>query len=355
MGDARGGAPAKPHKSVHGPTRALPLLVTKCDFLPMEVLVVKKARRPGDGSKVAGSGATILSSELHHWWPQGMSKFWADAQGCASQLRHDSRLQRSPPGSFGAITNAHAIKMKGPWNGTIEPIFDFADSNLPRIVDSILSNLTKIGERVTSAEARNKSIRPYPMTTDDYKALAEGVAALVLRSPGFRNYIRGNTSSMRKDFGLPPISARDSLIAGQIHQWYSTAVQSFQQANMILLFSRAKEFILGEGYLNNVRGSSYTFALRAVVPLTPELVVICYSGSGLVPPSALCWANGTAEDVSAINELAQIYTREFLYFRSEKPDVSEHFEKNEFLRLADHRASVVEEIIEAARKTRSRP
>jgi hypothetical protein len=192
------------------------------------------------------------------------------------------------------------------------------------------------------------------MTQEDYDAFAEGLASLVLRSPGFRNYIRSNTNGYRADSNIPDIGARDSLIAMQIHQWYSTTVASFQKSHMALLYSRHREFVLGEGYLNNVRGSSHTLSLRAVIPLTPELAVICYSGSGMSPPAPVCSLSVTAEDVDAINELAQIYGKEFIYFRSQRPKILSHFERNEFLVLEGHYATVVEEIVEAVRNTRLR-
>lgn len=86
----------------------------------------KKKRRPGDGSKLEGAGAKTPNRELHHWWPKGLSKYWADQDGLVSQLRYCGKLHRSTPKTFGAMTNAHAIKLEGPWNWPTEPIVNFS-------------------------------------------------------------------------------------------------------------------------------------------------------------------------------------------------------------------------------------
>ncbi|HEY4940033.1 MAG TPA: hypothetical protein VII56_01290 [Rhizomicrobium sp.] len=312
----------------------------------------KKKRRPGDGTKLEGAGAKIPNRELHHWWPKGLSKYWADQDGLVSQLRYCGKLHRSTPKTFGAMTNAHAIKLKGPWNSTIEPMFNFPDTNLPRIVGGILEALSVAYSADGNRAHGDRAIRPYAISGEDQDALSEGLASLVIRSPGYREFIRLNTNHYRERFGLPGIDGRDNLIAGQIHQWYSTAVASFQSANVVFLYSKAQEFIFGEGYLNNFQGTSYTFNLRAVVPLAPELAVICFSGSGRTPPSRCCSLCATPEDVAAINELSQVYTKEFVYFRSQQPTTLEVFSRNEFLQREYHRDAVVEGIIQAVREAR---
>ncbi len=121
----------------------------------------------------------------------------------------------------------------------------------------------------------------------------------------------------------------------------------------MFLYSKAKEFIFGEGYLNNFQGTSYASNLRAVVPLTPELAVVCFSGSWRTPPSRCCSLYATLEDVAAINELSQVYTKEFVYFRSQRPTILEVFSRNGFLRREYHRDAVIEAIIQTVREAKA--
>jgi len=67
-----------------------------------------------------------LKTELHHWWPQTLADHWAAGDGMVSVIRPNGTVHRAPPGAFGAITNAHHMKMGGPWDSTFEPIFQRA-------------------------------------------------------------------------------------------------------------------------------------------------------------------------------------------------------------------------------------
>jgi hypothetical protein len=64
-----------------------------------------------------------LKTELHHWWPRTLAEHWAASDGMVSVIRPNGNVHRAPPGAFGAITNAHHIKIGGPWDSTFEPIF----------------------------------------------------------------------------------------------------------------------------------------------------------------------------------------------------------------------------------------
>ena len=185
------------------------------------------------------------------------------------------------------------------------------------------------------------------MSTKEYEAFSEGLASLVLRSPEYRNRILLNTNHYRRAFGLSDADARGG-VAGNIHQWYHMAVSDFRNAFLLLLFSKSNEFIFGEGYLNNVAGSTYTHQLRAVLPLTPELAVIAFGGSGGAPPAQVCSLCVDARVVLAINELTQIYTKDAVFFRSQKPDINDHFAQNKFLWRPQHRDLMIEEIIAEA-------
>ena len=51
-----------------------------------------------------------LKTALHRWWPKSVSQFWADTDGCVTQLSPDESTVRSPPGSLGGITKAHHVE-----------------------------------------------------------------------------------------------------------------------------------------------------------------------------------------------------------------------------------------------------
>jgi hypothetical protein len=195
-------------------------------------------------------------------------------------------------------------------------------------------------------------IKSYLLVSEDRDAFAEGLASLVIRSPAFRDRIRSSTNSFRRSFSQPDIGERDNLIALNMHQWYSNVVTDFRRAYFAFLFSCKKEFIFGEGYLNNLSGPTHTSNLRAVVPLTPELAVVCFSGSGRAPRANVCSLVATEAEVLAINELTQIYTKDYVFFRSQRPDILNEFGRNKFLERPNHQDAEIESIISTVRSGR---
>jgi hypothetical protein len=94
-----------------------------------------------------GLNGKPLKTELHHWWPRGISKLWSDADGKVVRRAWNGDERRIPPAQLGAITNGHLMKIGGPWTTTFEPLFADADSNLPRVIE----RLEKLPHRPASA------------------------------------------------------------------------------------------------------------------------------------------------------------------------------------------------------------
>src|ERR1700730_2059175 len=90
-------------------------------------------------AKSVGIGGKPLKSELHHWWPRGLSRLWQESDGKVTRLSWDGSELRAPPKQFGAITNAHHMDVGGPWSTSIEPMFGDADSALPGLVTKLES------------------------------------------------------------------------------------------------------------------------------------------------------------------------------------------------------------------------
>ncbi|HYJ30144.1 MAG TPA: hypothetical protein VEW25_07380, partial [Allosphingosinicella sp.] len=75
-----------------------------------------------------------LKTELHHWWPRSLSEHWSADDGMVSVMRPTGDVHRAPPGAFGAVTNAHHMKMGSPWDSTFEPLFNRADGEISDFV-----------------------------------------------------------------------------------------------------------------------------------------------------------------------------------------------------------------------------
>lgn len=152
------------------------------------------------GGRIVGIGGKPLKTELHHWWPKGLSKLWADEDGTVGRLAWDGKLVRSKPANFGAITNAHHVLLKGPWAGTVEPIFDQADSNFPSLVVELQTLRPKLKRFPRKHSSR---ITPTPIGSDQRHLLGQGVASLVVRSPGYRDLQQRSIQAGQRRFGFP--------------------------------------------------------------------------------------------------------------------------------------------------------
>lgn len=166
-----------------------------------------------------GLNGRPLKTELHHWWPKGLSKFWADTDGKVVRHSWNGEKRRIPPAQLGAITNGHLMKLGGPWTTTIEPLFNDADSNLPHIVEKLRQLPHAAPPYKRAIENR---ISAHNLDENERKLLGEGLASLLIRCPAHRNLIHLTVQRINGRFGVQTQTKRDdSLIAGSIHQHYS--------------------------------------------------------------------------------------------------------------------------------------
>jgi hypothetical protein len=170
-----------------------------------------------------------LKSDLHHWWPRGLSKFWEDADGKVTRVSWDGTLLRAPSKTFGAITNAHHLNVGGPWSTSIEPIFGDADSALPGLARKLEVLAYTGGERL-SIEQR---ITAHEMDQQERKILGECVASLLVRCPAHRNMLHLTTESFWGRTGDEVRKHDDTLIAANINQQYKNVVSSLASGGKV--------------------------------------------------------------------------------------------------------------------------
>lgn len=211
-------------------------------------------------------------TELHHWWPKGLSKLWADTDGKVVRRAWNGDERRIPPAQLGAITNGHLMKFGGPWTTTIEPLFNDADTNLPRMVERL--QMLPHGAATAGMSFDNR-FTAHDFDRHERSLLGEGLASLLVRCPAHRNLLHLTVQRINGRFGAQLQTKHDdSLIAGNIHQHYSQIVTSMQSGGkVVLLRSGDSEFVMGEGYLNTLVGHTVQLQYRCLLPLTPNLAV----------------------------------------------------------------------------------
>lgn len=125
-----------------------------------------------------------LKTELHHWWPRALSEHWSAADGMVSVIRPSGQVQRAPPGAFGAVTNAHHMKLGGPWDSTFEPLFNQADNEISEFVRWLATLETPF---VGADRPIIERITPQLLPAERLKLLARTTASLLARSPSIRH------------------------------------------------------------------------------------------------------------------------------------------------------------------------
>lgn len=260
-----------------------------------------------------------MKGEKHHWWPKGLSKYWENEHGLIYRKDPSSKTIRSKPKVFGQISDGHNILFdeESPWESTFEDFFDKPDQNMPKIVgwlESLSEKLSLSGEAqvLEDQECQNLDL------------LREIIISLIIRSPKYRNAQSTFVESFRGELEK---SENKRLIAANIHQKYRTLVDSSKGiGKFAILYSQESEFIFGDGFYSNVNAATERLhGLRVVVPMTPQIAVVWCSPMAYRSKPRIIGVHATPETVGEINESVQVYSKEYLFYRSQDPDLIKDF------------------------------
>lgn len=199
---------------------------------------------------------------------------------------------------------------------------------------------------------------PQEATSAEIEALSEVVASLIVRSPQFRNRIRVGVEYFRKQMGLRDYAADKALIGLNMRNCQREFVRSIAgpeksgTGKFCVLHSDSAEFIFGDGFLHNFNSPLATSSsLRCVLPLTPTIGVI-------YGQTLRCWSwprvftlRATVAEVAEINNIIQIYARDFLFYRTQRPAITDAFTRQQFLEFQYHRHPWADSIVDAMAET----
>jgi hypothetical protein len=213
-----------------------------------------------------------LKSELHHWWPRTLAEHWSAANGMVSAVQPSGKVVVAPPGAHGAITNAHHIKLGGPWDSTFEPLFNQSDSEMADFVRWLSSLETS---NVCDEKPMIERIMPQPLSAERLQQIARITASLLARSPSIRNSIKLGIEGVKREWSDEP--ADKNLIAANQQGLYDAYRKRMEgSGRWAILFSDEKEFIAGDGFLHNFPASQdgINSGLKLVLPILPTATII---------------------------------------------------------------------------------
>lgn len=276
-----------------------------------------------------------LKSERHHWWPICLSKHWAGSDGKTGCMRPDGTWKRLPPASLGVIGNGHHIKLgnngePSPWDQSFERAFDKADSNFPELI-KWLEGLKR--NPVRGVEHRRDRFIPHECTDDALRLMTECAVSLAVRGPMNREACVRLPESLR---GPIPSPERNALIGLNMRNAQRLIADTIaERGKFVAVYSQNKEFIYGDGFFHNV--SSVTMPPqepKMFVPITPHISIVVCKPSKYTTEPKLFTLVLEDQEVDICNHAVQIYSKDFLYFRSQEPMLHDDFRCIKHLRFS---------------------
>jgi len=233
-------------------------------------------------------------------------------------------VHRAPPGAFGAITNAHHIKIGGPWDSTFEPIFNEPDNEMAEFVQWLATLDTALA---APQQPMIKRISPQALPDERATQVARITASLLARSPSIRASIKRTTEHYRRNFGLANPTADKSLIATNQSGLYDAYRRRMMHGRWAILFSDEQEFIAGDGFLHNFPASqdALNSGLKLVLPILPTATILYMSPMQYPTEPRLVTLRLGVGEVEQLNAITQVYASNFLFYRDNKPELSDAF------------------------------
>lgn len=252
-----------------------------------------------------------------------------------SVIRPNGTVHRAPPGAFGAITNAHHMKMGGPWDSTFEPIFNEPDNEMAAFVQWLATLETAL---VVSERPMVERISPQPLADERATQIARVTASLLARSPSIRASIKRTTEYYRRSFGLADPTADKTLIAANQSGLYDAYRKRMMHGRWAILFSDEREFIAGDGFLHNFPASqdALNSGLKLALPILPTAMIVYMSPMQYPTEPRLVTLRLGAEDVERVNAITQVYASDFLFYRDDKPGLTDAFRHGEHRQFQYH-------------------
>jgi len=274
--------------------------------------------------------------ERHHWWPECLSEHWCEADGQINVIRSIGDPFRTKPVNAGVIGNGHIIKLGGgkpsPWDESFEHVFDQADSAFPKVV-TWLEGLDR--QPTNPGSPHSSRFLPQPITGEQFAGLVEGIVSLGVRSPMFRVSAVAPAVYFHGDLSPDKRHQLEALNMRHCQRMIADACKA--SGKIAVLYAGDGEFIFGDGFYNTATGvSAPPLSPRMLVPLTPKIAVLYTRPIAFATEPRLVTLVLDADEVAAQNAVLQVYAKDFLFYRSKKPTIHDHFLTAKHLECSDN-------------------
>lgn len=92
-----------------------------------------------------------------------------------------------------------------------------------------------------------------------------------------------------------------------------------------VLFSPDRELIYGDGFYHNLGSPNVPFDIELLAPITPEIAVLFARPLRYSEQPKLSTLVITEAETAALNEAVQVYSRNAIFYRTQAPEMTDHF------------------------------
>jgi hypothetical protein len=265
-----------------------------------------------------------------------------DSDGCAHWIDPSGTVKRMPPKNLGVIGNGHHIKLgrdageNTVWDESFEQTFSKADSAFPQIIEWLCS----LRQEAKFDAPRSARFVPQSASAQQCSDLAECLLSLAVRSPMNREAAVALAERFR---GPLPSRERNALIGANMRNDMERGVPLIGDGGkFVAMYSPDSEFIFGDGFFHTIRSpiQSSLFNPKIFAPLTPHLAVLYVMPTSYRVEPRIQTLVVTSAETASLNEAVQVYARDKIFYRSEKPELLECFTRSTHLQYRDYRNPV---------------
>ena len=242
----------------------------------------------------------------------------------------NGHLVHSPPKKFGAITNGHHIKMADnptPWDQSFERTFQEIDSAFPGVI-RWLQSLDR--NEIVDARTMHERIQFQEYSDQKVDLLLECLISLAVRAPKFRNAVVDFVKQHRNHISK---AETERLIGLNIRDSQKSIYESLASTGtFLILYTTKQEFIYGDGFFHNLSYIQKSpFDATILAPITPHISALFSSSYGQLAGPRLSTIVLSNDEAKFLNDTVQVYSKDFIFYRSQMPDVTDSFRNGEHL------------------------
>ena len=112
------------------------------------------------------------------------------------------------------------------------------------------------------------------------------------------------------------------------------------KGKFVILYTDTNEFIFGDGFYHNVSMVILRSSCddRILVPLTPNMTIAYINPIQCMKEPRLLALKADDKLVMLVNKMVQIYSKDFLFYKTEKPVLNKYFIENKHLEIEHDKA-----------------